>query len=183
MHLFGNRQRQLEGCVGSTGRWVLGETCDPGQGVGCGCSLSRMMTGEELRRERGRARLTQRQLAARAGVGLRTITTWEARGSRPLPGTAEGRLAIVLGPGDDGPMHTLADFSDAELIEELAHRLGVPRIRVNSDPNRGVRPLDGVRDVTTNEMTERRPFPARRFVADDYPADASAQATIGTPAE
>jgi hypothetical protein len=79
-------------------------------------------------------------------------------------------------------MHTVADFSDAELIEELAHRLGVPRIRVNSDPNRGVPPLERS-DVTTNEMTDRRPFPARRFVSDDYPADASAQGTTGTPAE
>jgi DNA-binding transcriptional regulator YiaG len=149
----------------------------------CGGSVSVMMTGEELRRERGRMRLTQRQLADRVGVGLRTITTWESRGSRPIPGTAEGRLALVLGPGDDGPMRTLADFSDADLIEELATRLGLTTIRVNSDPNRGVRPPDGVGDATTNEMTQRRPFPARRFVADDYPADASARGTIGTPAQ
>ena len=141
-----------------------------------------MMTGEELRRERGRVRLTQRQLADRVGVGLRTITTWESRGSRPIPGTAEGRLALVLGSGHDGPMRMLTDFSDADLIEELAQRIGLTTIRVTSDPNRGFRPPDGVSDVTTNEMTQRRPFPARGLVADDYPADVSAHGTIGTPA-
>jgi hypothetical protein len=142
-----------------------------------------MMTGEELRRERGRVRLTQRQLADRVGVGLRTITTWESRGSRPIPGTAEGRLTLVLGPRDDGPKGTLADFSDADLIEELAHRLGLTTIRVTNDSSRGVRPLEGVSALTANEMTQGRPLPARRFVADDYPMDASAQGTIGTPAQ
>ena len=87
------------------------------------------------------------------------VTTWESRGSRPIPGTAEGRLALVLGPGDDGPMRTLADFSDADLIEELATRLGLTTIRVNSDPSRGVRPPDGVGDVTTDETTQRCPSP------------------------
>jgi Helix-turn-helix domain len=150
---------------------------------GCGCSVCGMMTGEELRRERGRVRLTQRQLADRVGVGLRTITTWESRGSRPIPGTAEGRLTLVLGPRDDGPKGTLADFSDADLIEELAHRLGLTTIRVTNDSSRGVRPLEGVSALTANEMTQGRPLPARRFVADDYPMDASAQGTIGTPAQ
>ena len=142
-----------------------------------------MMTGEELRRERGRVRLTQRQLADRVGVGLRTITTWESRGSRPIPGTAEGRLALVLGPRDAGPMRMLVDFSDADLIEELAKRLGLTTICVTSDSSSGVRPQEGVSAVTIHEMAQGRPFPARRVVADDYPADASARGTIGTPAQ
>ena len=69
----------------------------------------------------------------------------------------------------------LADFSDADLIEELAKRLGLTTICVTGDSSRGVRPLEGVGHVTTYEMTQGRPFPARRVVADDYPADASAQ--------
>jgi hypothetical protein len=77
----------------------------------------------------------------------------------------------------------LADFSDADLIEELAKRLGLTTICVTNDSSRGVRPLEGVSAVTTYEMTQGRPFPARRVVADDYPADASAQGTIGTPAQ
>jgi len=36
------------------------------------------MTGDELKRQRGRLRLTQRELAVRIGVGLRTVTTWES---------------------------------------------------------------------------------------------------------
>ena len=54
------------------------------------------MSGDELKRQRGRMRLTQRELADRIGVGLRTVTSWEALGSRPLPGTAEGRLNCCL---------------------------------------------------------------------------------------
>src|SRR6478609_7663438 len=61
-----------------------------------------VMTGDELRRQRGRLRLTQRELADRVGVGLRTVTGWEARGPRALPATAEGRLHAVLGFSDIG---------------------------------------------------------------------------------
>jgi hypothetical protein len=77
----------------------------------------------------------------------------------------------------------LADCSDADLIEELAKRLGLTTICVTSDSSRGVRPPDGVSAVISDEMTQGRPFPARGVVADDYPADASAQGTIGTPAQ
>ena len=79
-------------------------------------------------------------------------------------------------------MRSLADFSDSDLVEELAKRLGLTTIRVTNDPNRGVRPPDGVSGVISDEMMQCLGFPARRFVADDYPADASAQGTIRTPA-
>src|SRR6476469_9402175 len=98
------------------------------------------MTGDELNRQRGRMRLTQRELADRIGVGLRTVTTWEALGSRPLPGTAEGRLHAVFGFPDTGPPRALSEVSDLELIAELARRLGLPRVGTNRPPTHGETP-------------------------------------------
>src|SRR5690349_7405115 len=95
------------------------------------------MTGDELRRQRGRLRLTQRGLADRVGVGLRTVTTWESLGSRPLPGTAEGRLTAIFGPADVRPPRGLSELSDLELIAELARRLGLPRVGTDADRRAG----------------------------------------------
>ena len=122
-----------------------------------------MMTGDELKRQRGRLRLTQRVLADRIGVGLRTVTTWESLGSRPLPGTAEGRLTAVFGPPDTGPPRALSDLTDLELIAELARRLGLPRVGTNASP--------------TIEETAA----ARASTEEDYPSDASALGIVGTP--
>jgi hypothetical protein len=121
------------------------------------------MTGDELRRQRGRLRLTQRELADRIGVGLRTVTTWEALGSRPLPGTAEGRLTAVFGPPDAGPPRALSEVSDLELLAELARRLGLPRVGTNAFP--------------THEETAA----ARAWSGEDYPSDPSAPGMVGTP--
>jgi hypothetical protein len=121
------------------------------------------MTGDELKRQRGRMRLTQRELADRIGVGLRTVTNWEALGSRPLPGTAEGRLTAVFGLPDTGPPRALSAVSDLELIAELARRLGLPRVGTNASP-------------TVEETTA-----GRASTEEDYPSDASALGIVGTP--
>jgi hypothetical protein len=125
------------------------------------------MTGDELRRQRGRLSLTQRELANRVGVGLRTVTSWESLGSRPLPGTAEGRLTAIFGPADVGPPRGLSEVSDLELIAELARRLALPRVGTNTDRTAGV--------------TADVPFSARSSTEVDYPSDASAQGIVGTP--
>jgi hypothetical protein len=121
------------------------------------------MTGDELKRQRGRLRLTQRELAVRIGVGLRTVTTWESLGSRPLPGTAEGRINAVFGPPDTGPPQALSEVSDLELIVELARRLGLPRV--------------GTHASATVEETAA----ARASIEEDYPSDASAPGIVGKP--
>jgi hypothetical protein len=121
------------------------------------------MSGDELKRRRGRMRLTQRELADRIGVGLRTVTSWEALGSRPLPGTAEGRLNAVFGLPDTGPQRALSKVSDLELIAELARRLGLPRVGTNASP------------------TAPETATARASIEEDYPSDASALGIVGTP--
>src|SRR6478735_6578170 len=118
------------------------------------------MTGDELRRQRGRLRLTQRELADRVGVGLRTVTSWEARGPRPLPGAAEGRLTAVVGSTDHGPHRALADVSDLELIAELARRLNLSRAGTTARP--------GVADRLDAGSS------GLSFAGEDYPSDASA---------
>ena len=115
-----------------------------------------MMSGDELKRRRGRMRLTQRELADRIGVGLRTVSSWEALGSRPLPGTAEGRLTAVFGPPDTDPPRALSKVSDLELIAELARRLGLPRVGTNASP------------------TVQETAAAGASIEEDYPSDASA---------
>jgi transcriptional regulator with XRE-family HTH domain len=112
------------------------------------------MTGDELRWQRGRLRLTQRQLADRAGVGLRTVTSWEARGSGPLPASAEARLTAIVRTADDSPPRALSDVSDLDLIAELARRLSLPRVSTTAR-----RTSDG----------------------EDYPSEASAEGIVGTP--
>lgn len=141
----------------------------------CACSLIGMTTGDELRRQRGGLRLTQRELARRVGVGLRTITSWEALGSRALPRTAEGRLAVIFGPSDSSRTRSLADVSDLELIAELARRLGATGIRV------GGHPVGDVSHPIANDLTHRVRFATQPSVDEDYPSDASAQGITGTP--
>jgi hypothetical protein len=125
------------------------------------------MTGDELRRQRGRLCLTQRELANRVGVGLRTVTSWESLGPRPLPGTAEGRLTAIFGLADVGPPRGLSEVSDLELIAELARRLGLPRVGTTAERTAGA--------------TADGSFSARSSTEEDYPSDASAQGIVGTP--
>jgi len=141
-----------------------------------GGTLMVMMTGDDLRLQRGRLHLTQRELADRVGVGLRTVTTWEALGAQPLPGTAQGRLEAVFGAADGTGIRSLAEVSDLELIAELARRLSVTRIREHADQLAEVSNLIGKREPHTLIL----PTP-RSVEEEDYPSDASAQGTIGTP--
>lgn len=53
------------------------------------------MTGDDLRRERQAAGLTQVQLAGRIGRGLRTLKRWEA-GQAPIPDVALPLIAKAL---------------------------------------------------------------------------------------
>ena len=142
---------------------------------GGGGNLVGMMTGDDLRLQRGRLHLTQRELADRVGVGLRTVTTWEALGAQRLPGTAQGRLEAVFGATDGTGIRSLAEVSDLELIAELARRLNATRIREHSDQLAEVSHLIGKRDPHTLRV------PTSQSVEEDYPSDASAQGTIGTP--
>lgn len=88
---------------------------------------SRPLTGEQIRRAREAQRLTQQQLAAELGVGLRTIGRWER--DEAVPRSAIGALIRVLrldepsepDRADDNP--PLRDASHAELLAELARRI------------------------------------------------------------
>lgn len=122
-----------------------------------------VMSGDELRRQRGRLGLTQRALADRVGVGLRTITSWEALGARALSATAEGRLNTILGPKISSVPGALAHVSDLELIAELARRLGAASSSVLAAGSTGV----------TDDP--------RSSAVEDYPADATAEGVMGTP--
>lgn len=79
------------------------------------------MTGDEIRDARERLGLTQSELGQMVGVSMRTIGNWE-RGETP-PTLRQARLREVLAPATAVPRHVEA-LSDAELISELARRLG-----------------------------------------------------------
>jgi transcriptional regulator with XRE-family HTH domain len=166
MHLFGSPHP--DGVVLPSVAMAFASDCRGG-------TLMGMMTGDDLRLQRGRLHLTQRELADRVGVGLRTVTTWEALGAQPLPGTAQGRLEAVFGAADGAGIRSLAEASDLELIAELARRLSAPRIREHTDQLAEVSNLIGKREPLTLMV------PTSPSVEEDYPSDASAQGTIGTP--
>jgi transcriptional regulator with XRE-family HTH domain len=94
-----------------------------------------MVTGENVKRARGRLQLTQQQLADQVGVSRRTIAEWE--NNAELPATAEGRLSKVLtfdgtSRNDDSP--PLAAVSDMELVAEMARRLAYLRAQQTGNP-------------------------------------------------
>src|SRR5687768_15304284 len=73
----------------------------PGAAAYCAACLPRVPGvpfGERLRSLRLAARLTQGQLAARAGVSPASVAAYERGASRPGP-EALARLAQALGPG------------------------------------------------------------------------------------
>ena len=77
----------------------LGTRARPGRlagGAGDGAPDAPAPFGALVRRHRRAAGLTQEALAARAGVGLRTLQALEAGRQRPQRGTA-ARLAPALG--------------------------------------------------------------------------------------
>ena len=69
--------------------------------------------GERLRASRGRIGLTQRDLAARTGVGLATIRRVEQAAMEPRMGTTR-KLAAALGVAEGWLAYGVGD----ELVEE-----------------------------------------------------------------
>lgn len=78
------------------------------------------MTGDEIRAARERAGLTQQQLGAAVGVGLRTVGNWE-RGTT-VPRNRLAMLESVLGRLDSQEPAPLRAVSDVELLAEIARR-------------------------------------------------------------
>lgn len=85
-----------------------------------------MLTGDEVRRARLRARLTQEQLGQKVGRSQRSIGNWErTKGALPadVEATFRARVPDLLGgPTADEQDHPLASVSDARLLAEIARR-------------------------------------------------------------
>lgn len=83
-----------------------------------------MLTGDQIRRARQRAGLSQAQLGARVGVSMRSIGNYERGETIPrnkMP-AIEDALADYL-PGDaPGRGVDLREISDARLLAEIARR-------------------------------------------------------------
>ncbi|MER7070940.1 helix-turn-helix domain-containing protein [Terrabacter sp. NPDC000476] len=79
-----------------------------------------MLTGDDIKRARQMAGLSQGELANLVGVSMRSIGNYE-RGET-VPRAALPKLQEVLGPylGGHGP--SLATATDAELLGEIAKR-------------------------------------------------------------
>lgn len=82
-----------------------------------------MTSGDEIRRARERAGLTQEQLASRVGVTPRTVGNWERGATVPRNrlATVQAALADHLDSVDTEPR--LRGASDVELLAEIARRL------------------------------------------------------------
>lgn len=80
-----------------------------------------VLTGEQLKAARSRARMTQEAAADAAGVTLRTWGNWER--SETLAAAAEARARDAVGPFLHGPQQSpLSAVSDAQLLAEIAAR-------------------------------------------------------------
>ncbi len=88
-----------------------------------------MISGQEIREGRERARMTQAELGQVVGVSARTVGNWE-RGET-VPRNREGALREAI---TGGPRATpaLDQASDAELLAEVARRMG-PRVSTVTD--------------------------------------------------
>ena len=91
--------------------------------------------GARLRQHRLDAGLTQEALAARAGVGVRTLQSLEGGRQRPQRSTA-GRLAHALG------------LADAELVRFVAAAQPSPRVSLAPRPARVRPPAAGLRPAS-----------------------------------
>lgn len=83
-----------------------------------------MHFGNDLRRARETARLTQGELATSLGVSLRTVGNWERGETEPRNARAAIEQALGRPIGEQpaaGP--TLAEASDAQIATELVNRL------------------------------------------------------------
>lgn len=79
-----------------------------------------MLTGDELREARERARLTQQQLADRIGKTLRSVGNWERAGQ--VPRGAETLVRDEFPEWFGQPAAPLSSVSDAQLLAEIARR-------------------------------------------------------------
>ena len=82
-----------------------------------------MISAEQIRTARERARLKQSDLAELLGVTERTVSNWE--NGKHLPARRETQLIEILQIDLAGPPEkvTLLGASDEQLINELARRL------------------------------------------------------------
>jgi hypothetical protein len=78
------------------------------------------MTGEQIRQERERRKLTQEQLAKAIGVGQRTIGNWERGETVPL--NRMGRLRDFFGIDADESSDPIRNAPDVTLLAELLRR-------------------------------------------------------------
>lgn len=79
-----------------------------------------MLTGDDIKRARQLAGLSQAELGKLVGVSMRSIGNYE-RGET-IPRTALPKLQEVLGPHLGGHGPSLEAASDAELLGEIAKR-------------------------------------------------------------
>lgn len=84
-----------------------------------------MLTGDDIKRARQMAGLSQGELAKLVGVSMRSIGNYE-RGET-VPRGALPKLQEVLGPHLGGHGPTLETASDAELLGEIAKRFARTR--------------------------------------------------------
>lgn len=87
------------------------------------CEAVAVLTGDEIRRARERAGMTQEELGAVIGVSLRTIGNWERGQTVPRNRAAALRAALAAHLDDaHGRGNPLATVSDVELLAEIARR-------------------------------------------------------------
>lgn len=79
-----------------------------------------MLTGDELREARERARMTQQQVADRIGKTLRSVGNYER--SAEVPRSAETLIRAEFPEWFGQPAAPLASVSDAQLLAEIARR-------------------------------------------------------------
>lgn len=114
--------------------------------------------GQQIREAREREGMTQRDLAARVGVSVDTISNWERDFAKPKNKLARVRSVLHLDepaapavvpdgaaaqPDEDDRSVALGDATDVQLIAELASRLG--RLRHALSDLRRTVPLPGGR--------------------------------------
>jgi DNA-binding XRE family transcriptional regulator len=95
-----------------------------------------VLTGEQVKVGRSRARLTQEQAAEKAGVTLKTWGNWERRDV--LTTTIEARVREVLGRqldvAETASRSPLDSVSDALLLAEIARRFDRGKQASNDPP-------------------------------------------------
>jgi transcriptional regulator with XRE-family HTH domain len=78
-----------------------------------------VMTGPEIKAARERAKMTQAQLAAEIGVGMRTVSNWE-RGETIPKNRMAALERLFREPAETAD--PIRHASDAELLAELMRR-------------------------------------------------------------